>query len=148
MTHFWEYVDKQNDDECWLWKGYCDKLGYGTYWGGATIYLAHRYSYALHNGHTPEHLLVCHSCDNPSCVNPLHLFLGTDDDNIKDMIRKGRAYHPSHPSCWRKLTEDDVREIRQLREQGTPLDEIAKRFDVSRPTASRVVLRTTYKKVV
>jgi hypothetical protein len=79
-------------DGCWEWQGSLNRLGYGrfTNFDGRRDWLAHRLSYRLFIGEFDEELRVCHSCDNPRCVNPNHLFLGTAKDNTQDSIRKGR----------------------------------------------------------
>lgn len=79
--------------ECWIWQGARNVLGYGTLTINCRSFVAHRVAYAIHNGRDPGDLLVCHTCDNPPCVNPAHLWLGTAADNIEDMMSKGR--HPS-----------------------------------------------------
>lgn len=89
---FWERVDKRAPQECWPWLGRTNALGYGTIDDKGTSKLAHRVSYELHVGPIPENHLVCHDCDNPPCCNPAHLFLGTDTENIQDMINKGRGW--------------------------------------------------------
>lgn len=97
-TKFWEKVQRGAPDECWLWMGDIQK-GYGKFHGPNDRQMfAHRFSYELahgpiegHVGHDPEReICVCHRCDNPRCVNPAHLFLGKDRDNVHDMIAKGR----------------------------------------------------------
>ena len=85
---FWERVDVRGQDECWLWKG---AIGYGRLAVGTRNLLAHRISYELATGINPGELDVLHRCDNPPCVNPAHLFLGTDLDNKHDSMQKGRA---------------------------------------------------------
>jgi hypothetical protein len=85
---FWEKVNIKNKDECWEWQGKNDPAGYGRYSIG---YYAHRLAWEYINGEIPISMFVCHHCDNPLCVNPLHLFLGTAKDNTDDMIKKGRA---------------------------------------------------------
>lgn len=78
---------------CWLWDGYCMPNGYGVVRDDErTKILAHRASYAVHNGPIPKGMNVCHSCDVPSCVNPSHLWVGTQADNLDDMTKKGRRY--------------------------------------------------------
>ena|ERR1035437_3059531 len=78
-------------DLCWTWNKSKNSKGYGLVWFGLKPYLAHRLSYVMNYGAIPDKLLVCHRCDNPSCVRPDHLFLGTHKDNTRDMIAKGRS---------------------------------------------------------
>lgn len=94
---FWEKVDKRGHSDCWLWTASLDGKGYGQFWDGKRRRVAHNYSYELHNGTIPTGLIVCHDCpggDNRRCVNPNHLFVGTQGDNMRDMVAKGRHYQP------------------------------------------------------
>lgn len=123
---FWEKVDIKGEDECWEWKGYKNK---GSGHGEMTDYsgekpkgiVASRVSWQIHYGEIPSGLYVCHHCDNGSCMNPKHLFLGTPKDNTQDMIRKGRKGYNNvggerHGNA--RLKNKDVIEIRKLWETG------------------------------
>ncbi len=111
---------------CWEWEGATAWSGYGLVCrpGGKLHWRAHRVAWTIYNGDIdPEELLVCHDCDNPPCVRPDHLFLGTHKDNMMDAAVKGRLYT--------KLTPDQVREIRALCAQGIGRNEIARTYGVS-----------------
>jgi hypothetical protein len=88
FARFWRHVEK--DGGCWLWTGTKNNAGYGqAHWSGRHV-LAHRASWEMHNGPAPAGMHICHRCDVRLCVRPDHLFLGTPDDNVQDMIAKGR----------------------------------------------------------
>lgn len=116
-SRFWSYVSK--GDSCWLWIGARTVTGYGAIGAerpSRKTLKAHRVSYELHLGKIPDGLLVCHRCDNPLCVNPDHLFLGTSLDNNRDREAKGRGNQAKGQSqAHAKLTEDDVKYIRASR---------------------------------
>lgn len=137
---FWSLVDKKDSDSCWEWKAGTHQFGYGTFWFLGKNITAHRYSYQLAKGKIPKGMLVCHSCDNPKCVNPNHLFLGTYADNVNDMMAKGRNPDKrGERHHLAKLTNKDVQEIRQLAAQGISKAEIAKRKGIDQSTVSRIV---------
>ena len=92
MERFWEKVRKTED--CWEWIAGKHRQGYGKFNIGKKCLLAHRVSYKLSYGEIPGGQSVCHSCDNTSCVNPGHLFLGTHKENMQDMVNKGRHVSP------------------------------------------------------
>lgn len=89
QIRFWPKVDKS--ENCWLWRGSRQTHGYGTFYYQGTMHLSHRISWILTYGEIPTGLCVLHKCDNPPCVNPQHLFLGTHVDNMIDRERKGRG---------------------------------------------------------
>ena len=99
-------VDKSG--ECWLWTGGKTHDGYGMMTiKGKTTYV-HRLSYQLHKGEIPEGMYVCHSCDVPSCINPDHLWLGNNADNMKDMYKKERRVHVRSDTCKRGHVYEEV----------------------------------------
>jgi HNH endonuclease len=99
---------------CWLWAASIGDRGYGIAWHDGKAQRAHRVSYRLHIGDIPEGAIVCHRCDVPACVNPEHLFLGTQADNMRDKKDKGRSARGERNGAAR-LTVADVSRIRALR---------------------------------
>ena len=93
---FWEKVDKHAEGGCWVWTGTRQVFGYGI---SLRYRLAHRVSWEIANGPIPDGLWVLHRCDNPPCVNPAHLFLGTQTENMRDMTAKGRHPHSRRTTC-------------------------------------------------
>lgn len=145
---FWKYVNKT--DTCWLWTGATRNFGYGAINAGGKYgkaESAHRVSWLIHFGEIPADLCVCHHCDNPLCVNPNHLFLGTRTDNNHDMQRKGRVSGGSkgehhHQS---KLTERQIVEIRTLFNTGSVnLSDLALRYGVTVQTIHSIVHGKTW----
>lgn len=149
---FWEKVNIKGDTECWEWIGSRLKnKGYGQLNINAKTTLAHRISWKIHNGFVPEGLFVCHNCDNPSCVNPKHLFLGTNSDNLKDAAKKG-MFHGNDgktkgESNWQhKLTDNEVRAIRSLSSKHTQR-ELAKIYGVHQKTIFMALHNLSWKHV-
>ncbi len=148
IARFWSKVNVGSSTDCWEWTGAKTGFGYGhmTISGQKQIY-AHRLSYAIHNGSISAGLHVCHSCDNPKCVNPAHLWLGTHAENMKDRNRKGRTNPPrGDKSASAKLTEADVIDIRErakIRKLGD-INSMAKEFGVTRGTIYTVIARLTW----
>lgn len=150
---FEDRIDKTG--HCWEWIGPKDRDGYGQLTLGkrGTQVRAHRYSWELSNGPIPEGMFVLHRCDNPSCVNPRHLFLGTQTDNMRDMVAKGRGPDVSGESNPRaKLSREDVRQIiRHARHvphhKGLTHQELAKRFGVSKSLISQIAQKRIWREI-
>lgn len=136
---FYENIEKT--DTCWNWKG--------LYWNGYGVLFykkqitAHRFSYMIHKGSLEKGKCICHTCDNPKCVNPEHLYQGSFKDNAKDASDRGRLRHGEkhHKS---KLTEDDVRYILTSTEKGIDL---AKKYGVTKTQISLIRTRKSWLKI-
>lgn len=141
---FWRNVNKQ---ECWEWIGPRDKDGYGILhrqFAGETLHRAHRFSYVFHFNVPLEDKLVCHKCDNPACVNPEHLFLGTAKDNTQDAISKGRALvGVKNPNAT--LSSSQVKEIRNRISRGAKLRTLAIEYGVQYGAISKIKFGRTWK---
>lgn len=138
INKFWSKVKKSND--CWEWTGAYNGKGYGQLSINGVTVFAHRYSWQLHNGPIPEGMQVLHCCDNRRCVRPDHLFLGTHEDNMRDMVEKGRQARPrgvKNPQC--KIDESIVRTIVKMRKAGILQREIAECFGISRQLVQDVL---------
>lgn len=140
-----EFSSRVNkSSSCWIWNGSVDAYGYGQFNLDGKQYKSHRLSYQLYNGEIGEGLCVLHRCDNPPCVNPKHLFLGTVQDNIRDKVSKGR--HPrgnNHGNS--KLNENQVRMIRRLYSDGTMNQyQLSGMFGVNQSVISRVIRRSLW----
>lgn len=145
QERFWSKVRKSGD--CWFWEASRDKEGYGNFWFRGRVQKAHRVVWMLTHGEIPDGMFVCHHCDNPSCVNPFHLFLGTAKDNMQDASLKGRARTADkrgERNQMVKLTVGDVHEIRRLHAAGMSRRELAKRFPVGVRCIGNVVTRTSW----
>ncbi len=131
---FWPKVEKRGPEECWLWKAGKNGDGYGTFTGpGSKSFTAHRTSWFLAHGFWPD-LHVLHRCDIRNCVNPAHLFLGTQKDNVADMFAKGRdSYGEGHPIS--KITEAAARDIRNAPGSG---ECVGSRFGISASQVYRI----------
>lgn len=169
---FWKHIIT-HPDGCWEWVGATKQGGYGKIGQSLPVQRtlqAHRVSWEIHYGPVPKGIDVLHTCDNPPCCRPDHLFLGTQVDNSRDMVRKGRHVSKTRPESLRrgdnhpfrlrpetvlrgeknsraKLTEETIREIRMWHQQGTSQQTIANRYGVDQTTISTVVRRKTWKHV-
>jgi hypothetical protein len=142
---FWSRVDVRQDHECWNWTGAKSDRGYGLYAPLPGVLLrTHRVAYALHNGSVDDDLFVCHTCNNPPCCNPKHLFLGTPKDNNHDMIQKGRnVVMYGESNHYAKLIADQVRSIYQDPRMNR---EIAEEYKVSSSLISMIRRRKIWAK--
>lgn len=138
---FWSNV--KVTPTCWSWLPYKDRGGYGKIKIDGKWHRAHRIAYELFCGEIPDGIFVCHHCDNPACVNPSHLFLGTPLDNIQDAWRKGRITEDSRFNA--KLTWPQVEEIRARRRNGERLRTIAPDYGIHPATVSRIALQRQWK---
>lgn len=129
---FLKFVSPEPYSGCWLWTGSIkSSFGYGQFWLSGNVF-AHRAAWLIFKGAIPESVQVLHKCDTPTCVNPGHLYLGTQSRNVKD------AYDRKRRLPNRKLTPEDVEEIRQ---SGKPQSWLARKFGVAQPTISKIQLR-------
>lgn len=148
MTRF-NLKYKVMDNNCWEWISSKNRKGYGKFWLKTKPYYAHRISYLIYRGSLPYDLFVCHTCDNPSCVNPTHLYLGTAKDNYQDMKDKGRNINLKGSSnANSKLVESQVLKIRELYKTGKfTVRGLAKDYKVSHGKIVSIINRKSWKHV-
>ena len=136
IDRFWSKVDKTAANGCWEWTAAKHKDGYGIFWVDNTVFLSHRISAKYFANLNIDNLCICHSCDNPSCVNPQHLFAGTQADNVKDMDNKGRRHNRKGINNGRaKLSENDIKDIQTKQ---LSYKEYMKKYNISNKTVYNI----------
>jgi len=142
---FWEKVDIRSDGECWPWLAGISNTEYGQVWSEGCTCGAHRIAWELTYGPIPEGMCVCHHCDNKTCCNPKHLFLGTSADNTADRVKKDRSYHPDfhgEKHTRNVLTAKQVYNIRRRYAKGNISQrKLAAEYGVSRGAITGIVYR-------
>ena len=144
IARFFSKVEKT--EGCWLWTSYRNKMGYGKFTIGRKIYYSHRISWEIENGDIPRRTSVCHHCDNTSCVNPNHLFIGTQSDNLKDSSMKGRTSRGQHRPLS-KITDEVASKIRSEHAFGALQIHLCDKYHLSKTTIHNLVNRKTYKHI-
>jgi hypothetical protein len=151
-NEFDRFIDKVNKtDSCWIWTGSKYRGGYGQFRrlveGKWKMAKTHRYSYEYFKGEIPKGHFICHTCDNPSCVNPEHLFSGTLKDNAKDMLMKGRNKYGRNPKHnW--LDWETVDNIRKDHTLGLSYNDLCVKYKQSKAQISRVIKQVIWKRKV
>jgi len=136
QARFWSKVSIPEDDGCWEWVAFLNGSGYGRFGYLGGLVSAHRFSFDLFNGPIPSGRCVLHHCDNPACVNPDHLYLGGQRENMIDREMRGRGVG--------KLTADQVREIRNRNKDGETQASLRKEFGISDGHISEIIGRTKW----
>ena len=146
---FWEKVKRGKRNECWIWIGSKIPQGYGNGWWNGYQELAHRISWIIANGNIPRELDVLHRCDNPPCVNPRHLFLGTAKDNALDMVEKGRFRSGNLRGVQignSKLKDADILEIRRFyKTKEYTYTSLGRRYGVSYQQIANIISKKHWK---
>ena len=143
-VRFWSKVGKGSPTKCWPWRASFLRGGYGYFYFEGTRQ-AHRMAYELSHGEIPSGKCVLHTCDNPACCNPSHLFLGTQGKNIADMERKGRRRFARGEASNSKLNRGQVNEIREKYASGNyTYVRLANEYNVSFATIGKIIRRDSW----
>lgn len=138
-----EKIEK-NENGCWIFNS-TNHLGYGRFWFNKREQVAHRVTWQIFKGEIPLGLLVLHKCDNPSCCNPEHMFLGTQKDNIQDAIKKERFDICRRPPVRSKLKYDEVVKIKELYKEGMTQSKLKNMFSVSFGCIAKILRGDSWK---
>ena len=143
---FDEKYEIDSTTQCWNWIAHRNDKGYGMFSHNRRPAKAHRIAWIIYKGDIPEGLCVCHRCDNRGCVNPAHLFLGTQKDNMHDCINKGRkVIQYGDEASGAKLSGQEIEQIKALKKKGLRSPMIAQTFGITRQHVNRVVAGTARK---
>lgn len=146
MIRFWQKVRVAGPDDCWNWMAGADKFGYGRFLFDGKNRHAHRISWILTHGEITNGLCVLHKCDNPACVNPSHLWLGTVAENNLDCLKKGRNKQPKwSKNGMAKLNEGQAREVKRRCLSGELRYKVAREFNISAVAASYIAIGKNWK---
>lgn len=147
----WSKIDVRSENECWVWQGAKTTAGYGVIRINYILKYAHRLTWMLHyKSDIPKKGQICHTCDNPPCCNPAHLFLGSQADNMKDAANKGRIKEKVHRGITHHTThlkEKDIRKIRHLGQTDIPHQEIGNYFGISRMSVNDIIHKRTWQHI-
>ena len=126
QNRFWAKVQKKSENECWDWQGAKNSKGYGQFFTGGSSKSVHRLSYQLHNLAIPDGLIICHRCNNRSCVNPAHLYAGTNFDNMKQASEEKRLHSQSKTHCknGHEFTPENTVYRKQGKKEGRAPDSV------------------------
>lgn len=146
----------QGADACWIWPRAKDAAGRGRFWLNGKLMLAHRAAWTVQIGPIPAGAFLCHHCDNPSCVNPRHLYVGTHHNNMRDMRERGRSMARRHPELAKKIGQEAGRrntwnscggnikaklseaQVLAIRQDTRPTRQVASAYGVDRTTIQRI----------
>jgi len=145
VRRFWKFTDRRGDNECWIWNGVVNWLGYGRLLVEYKSTQAHRISWAIHHGEIPDGLHVLHTCNNRQCVNPAHLFLGTQSENTAQAYHDGNLHSmkgEAHPRA--KLTNEKVIQIRNSSDTAAQL---AQQYGVNKATIRDILSGRRWKHI-
>ena len=142
VGRFSSKIERRTEQDCWPWKAYKTRFGYGVFSvrrGKKTHnILAHRLRYFLEHGAFDENLCICHQCDNPSCCNPDHLFLGTQAENLTDMWQKGRARPGRSAGEKNGSSKIDAEPALAIRDASGKVRDIARKFGIGKSQVSNI----------
>jgi len=133
---FWEKVDIKSIDECWPWKAALDGKGYGQIRSKGKQLISSRIAWELTNGPIPEGMLILHKCDNRTCCNPNHLYIGTHSDNMQDRENRNRAPNAGRPPS---IPNEIIKTIKQLYKEGNSQMSMSRQFGISQPYISYIL---------